>query len=145
MSHNHLPITLELPRSHGTNNDDIYYIDAYSCIIHTLSHSYCLTYGGRDKMGVIVQMAFLNSLSCENYYILISIYLKIVPISPIDNEPSLYQIMAGRRTGDKPISEPMMEYFTNAYMRISASWKTIASSCGRITIMATEGLAKQGT
>ena len=96
-------------------------------------------------MGVIVQMAFLNSLSCENYHILISIYLKIVPISPIDNEPSLYQIMAGRRTGDKPISEPMMEYFTNAYMRISASWKTIASSSGRITIMATEGLAKQGT
>ena len=29
--------------------------------------------------------------------------------------------MAGRQTGDKPLSEPMMTQFNDAYMRHSAS------------------------
>ena len=33
---------------------------------------------------------------------------KFVPKGPINNIPSLVQIMAWRRTGDKPLSEPMM-------------------------------------
>ena len=56
---------------------------------------------------------FLNG----NDGILIQISLKIVPISPIDNKPALVQIMAWRRTGDKPLPEPMMTQFTDAYMR----------------------------
>ena len=36
------------------------------------------------------------------------ISLKFVPKGPIDNIPALVQIMAWRRPGDKPFSEPMM-------------------------------------
>ena len=44
----------------------------------------------------------------ENARIAIKISLKFVPKSPIDNNPALVQIMAWRRPGDKPLSEPMM-------------------------------------
>ena len=44
----------------------------------------------------------------ENVRILIKISLKFVPKGPINNNPALVQIMAWRRSGDKPLSEPMM-------------------------------------
>ena len=44
----------------------------------------------------------------ENILILIEISLKFVPNAPINNIPALVQIMAWRRPGDKPLSEPMM-------------------------------------
>ena len=44
----------------------------------------------------------------ENVRILIEISLKFVPKGPINNIPSLVQIMAWRRPFDKPLSEPMM-------------------------------------
>ena len=47
---------------------------------------------------------FLN----ENVRISIKISLKFVPKGPINNNPSLVQIMAWRRSGDKLFSEPMM-------------------------------------
>ena len=47
---------------------------------------------------------FLN----ENVWILIQISLKFVPKGPINNISALVQIMAWRRPGDKPLSEPMM-------------------------------------
>ena len=37
------------------------------------------------------------------------------------NNPALVQIMAWRRSGDKPLSKPMIVKFTDAYMRHSAS------------------------
>ena len=48
------------------------------------------------------------------------ISLKFVPKGPINNIPSLVQIMAGHQPGDKPSSEPMMVSFMT-YMRHSAS------------------------
>ena len=36
---------------------------------------------------------------------------------PIDNKPALVQVMAWRRIGDKPLSEPMMTQFSDAYIR----------------------------
>ena len=60
---------------------------------------------------------FLN----ENVWIPIKISLKFVPKGPINNIPALVQIMAWRRTGDKPLSEPMMTHFNDTYMRHSAS------------------------
>ena len=56
---------------------------------------------------------FLN----ENDKIQIQISLKFVPRSLIDNKPALLQVMAWRRIGDKPSSEPMLTRFTDAYMR----------------------------
>ena len=57
----------------------------------------------------------------ENIWISIKISLKFVPKGPINNIPALVQIMAWRRTGDKPLSEAMMDNFPDAYMRLSAS------------------------
>ena len=47
---------------------------------------------------------FLN----ENIWIPIKISLKFVPKGPINHIPALVQIMAWRRSGDKPLSEPMV-------------------------------------
>ena len=44
----------------------------------------------------------------ENVWISIKISMKFVPKGPVNNIPSLVQIMAWRRSGDKPWSEPMM-------------------------------------
>ena len=49
---------------------------------------------------------FLN----ENVRISIKTSLKFVPKGPINNIPVLVQIMARRRPGDKPLSEPIIVY-----------------------------------
>ena len=46
---------------------------------------------------------FLN----ENVLIPIKISLNFIPKGPINNIPALVQVMAWRRPGDKPLSEPM--------------------------------------
>ena len=59
---------------------------------------------GRRFADDMFKRIFLN----ENVRILIKISLKFVPKGPINNIPALVQIMAWRRSGDKPLSEPMM-------------------------------------
>ena len=59
---------------------------------------------GRHFPDDIFKCIFLN----ENVSISIKISLKFVPKGPINNIPALVQIMAWRRSGDKPLSEPMM-------------------------------------
>ena len=68
-----------------------------------------------EKMGDIVEddickCIFLN----ENYKIPIRIPLKFVPRSPTDNKAALVPVMTWRRTGDKPLPEPMLTRFTDA-------------------------------
>ena len=53
----------------------------------------------------------------ENDRIPIRFSLKFIPRSPIDNKPALIQVMAWRRTGNKPSPEPLLTQFTDAYMR----------------------------
>ena len=53
----------------------------------------------------------------EKFGILIRISQKFVPKVPICNESALVQVMARRRTGDKPLSEPLLTHFIDAYMR----------------------------
>ena len=53
----------------------------------------------------------------EKFNILIKISLKFVPHGPINNFSALIQLMAGRRTGNKPLSESMLSRFIDAYMR----------------------------
>ena len=43
--------------------------------------------------------------------------MKCVPKDPIDNKPALVKMMAWRRIGSKPLSEPVLTRFTDAYMR----------------------------
>ena len=52
--------------------------------------------------------AFICIFLNENVRISIKISLKFVPKGPINNIPALVQIMAWRRSGNKPLSEPMM-------------------------------------
>ena len=59
---------------------------------------------GRHFADDIFKCILLN----ENVWIPNKISLKFVPKGLINNIPSLVQIMAWRRPGDKPLSEPMM-------------------------------------
>ena len=59
---------------------------------------------GRNFADDTFKHIFLN----QNVRISIKISLKFVPKSPINYIPALVQIMAWRRPGDKPLSEPMM-------------------------------------
>ena len=45
----------------------------------------------------------------------IKISLKFVPKGPVNNIPALVQIIAWRCPDDKPLSEPFMVQFTDAY------------------------------
>ena len=59
---------------------------------------------GRHFPDDIFKWIFLNEIIC----ISIKISLKFVPSGPINNIPTLVQIMAWHRPGDKPLSDPMM-------------------------------------
>ena len=59
---------------------------------------------GRHFADDMFKCIFLN----KNLWIPIEISLKFVPKGSINNNPVLFQIMAWRRPGDKPLSEPMM-------------------------------------
>ena len=43
--------------------------------------------------------------------------LKFVPNGPIENNP-----VSGKMISDKPLSEPILTRFTDAYMRHSGEW-----------------------
>ena len=47
--------------------------------------------------------------------------LRFVAKLPIDNKPAFVEVMASRRTGDKPLIETIMAWFTDALMRYLAS------------------------
>ena len=61
---------------------------------------------------------FLN----ENVTISIKISLKFVPKGPLNNNPALVLIMAWRRSGDKPLSEPMMVSLPTHICVIRPQW-----------------------
>ena len=61
----------------------------------------------------IFKCNFIN----EKFCISIWISLKFVPTGPINNRPALVQVMAWRRTGNKPLPEPTLTQFTDAYMQ----------------------------
>ena len=61
----------------------------------------------------IFKCIFVN----ENDRIPIQLSLKFVPLSSIGNTPALSYVMAWRRSGDKPLPEPMMTQLIDAYMR----------------------------
>ena len=61
---------------------------------------------------------FLN----ENVWISIKISLNFVPKVPINNIPALVQIMAWRRSGDKPLSESMVDSLLTHICVIRPQW-----------------------
>ena len=85
---------------------------------------------------------FLNDIfKCicvyQNIWISIKISLKFVSKGQIHNNPSLVQIMAWHRPGDKPLSEPMMAQFTDPcmphsdsmYQWLGKSWNQWLGTC----------------
>ena len=65
----------------------------------------------------IFKCIYLN----ENFRILNKTSLKYVLLGLIDFMAALVEMMAWRRTGDKPLSQPMLVCCADAYMRHSAS------------------------
>ena len=84
-------------------------------------HSPCLTcfnssppgQNGRHFLDDIFKCIYMNRKSC----ILIQISLKFDPNGPTDNKSVLVQVMAWCRTGDKPLPEPMLTQFADAYIQ----------------------------
>ena len=77
-----------------------------------------LTHLSLNKMPTLLaDDIFISIFLSEDDKIPIQISLKLVPRSPINISPALVQVMTWRRTGDKPILEPVMIQFTDAYMR----------------------------
>ena len=75
-----------------------------------------LTHLPLDKMATIfADDIFICIFMKEKFCILIKISLKFLLKCPIDNNTALVQIMAWRRSADKPSSEPILSRF--AYMR----------------------------
>ena len=57
------------------------------------------------------------------------IQLKFVPQGPINNIPALVQVMAWRRSGDKPLSEPMMNILLTQLYVTRPQWVKEAPKC----------------
>ena len=57
-------------------------------------------------------------ISCnETFGIMIQFSLNFVARGLIDNGPALVQVMDWHQTGDKPLPEPTLTQFTEAYMQ----------------------------
>ena len=67
-----------------------------------------LTHWGWDEMRHFADDTFKRIFWTENVRISIKISLKFVPKGQINKISALVQMMAWRRPGDKPLSEPMM-------------------------------------
>ena len=111
-----------------------------------------LTYWGRDKMAVVSQTILSNAFSWMKMHewISLKISLKLVPKGPINNIPALVQVMAWRRPGEKPLTEPMVvklqtlglnELITNHYHQVlngCPQWTQITASKGTVTLNITK-------
>ena len=97
-----------------------------------------LTHLPLDKMAAILaDDNFKCIFSNENDRITIRMSLQLVPRSPIDNMPTLFQVMAWRSTGDKPLLESMQIQFTDIYMRHKGelNWWDIIKKIIRISYL----------
>ena len=87
-----------------------------------------------DEMAAILQTIFPDAFYLMKILNFVWISPKFAPMSPIDNTSTLVQVMAWRRTGDKPLPEPMLTQFTDAYMRHWGRWvnlsiASVANTC----------------
>ena len=87
------------------------YFMKYNVYLHLNSPS--RGQNGRHFVDNILGYIFVNGMFC----ILIKMSLKDVPKAPIDKFLAWVQIMAWCRKGFKPLSEPLLIRFINAYRR----------------------------
>ena len=101
------------------------------CPAHNVYPYPLLTHWGRYKMDAIFTCIFFN----ENCCILIKLSLKYVRKGPIDNNPALVQIMAWRRSGDKPLSEPIMISLPTHICGTRPQWVKYAILTNRLVLL----------
>ena len=82
-------------------------------------------HNGRHFADDILKCIFFN----EDVWISIKISLKFVPKGPINYIPALVQIMAWRRPGDKPLSEPMMVSLLTHICVTRPQWVKLLTQC----------------
>ena len=100
-----------------------------SCSVYHIICQCCLSRWGRHTIANSFQ-TFSNAFFVENIWISHAIWLNFVLTCPIYNDSSLIQMMAWGRTGDKPLSKPMIVNAGDAYMRHSASMIDITYTLG---------------
>ena len=88
----------------GLNLELVHHYLLLHILVVTILNTLRPRQNGRHCADDMFKCIFLN----ENVWILIEISLKFVPKGSINNDPALFQTMAWRRPGDKPLSEPMM-------------------------------------
>ena len=101
------------------------WLGGIQCVhLHCITASRKLIYhieaetNGRCFADDIFKWIFLN----KSVWIPIRISLKFVPNGPINKIPALVQIMAWRRPGDKPLSEPIMVSLPTIICVIRPQW-----------------------
>ena len=83
---------------------------------------YVLTHWDQDKMAAIFQ-TFSNGFSgMKMYEFRLTSHWSFVPRGPINNIPTLLQVMTWRRPGDKPLSEPIMVRLTTHICVTRPQW-----------------------
>ena len=93
------------------------YNDKEAHKVEAFSGNHQLTNLPRNKMAAFLQTIFQMYFREEKLYILVQNSLKFISNGPRDNNAALVKIMDWRRIGDKPSSEPMLTWLTDAYMR----------------------------
>ena len=123
----HLALNLELPHmrividSHSFHNYHNYLCVSFTAPLFQIrgeDNTLRPRQNGRHFTDNIFKCIFLN----ENVWISINISLKFVPKGPINNISALVQIMAWRRPGDKPLSEPMVVRLMTHICVIRPQW-----------------------
>ena len=111
-----LSYSIVLPCLYSADSTDIYMspVGYQDVLINTLK----LRQNGRLFPDDILKRIFLN----ENVGISMRISLKFVLRGKIYNIPALVQIMAWRRPGDRPLSEPMMVTLPTYICLTLAQW-----------------------
>ena len=99
---------------------------SYRCLLWIMSFKcgialgVILTHWGWDKIDSIWYTILSGAFSWMKSYVFWLRFHWSLFFShkyPIDNIPALVQTMAWHRKGDKPLSEPMLTQFVDAYMR----------------------------
>ena len=90
---------------HNTNKTQLF---NWQNTLHCIYLPRCLIHRGGDKIAAISHRIFSNAFFNEKLWISLNISLKFIPKVRLNNIPTLVQIMAWYRPGDKPLSEPTM-------------------------------------
>ena len=75
----------------------------------------------------------------EKFCFSIRFSLKFVPKGPFDNKLAMVQVMAWRRTGDKPLPEPMLTHFPDAYIGTRGRWVMKPTKFSNISVWTLKG------